>query len=413
MEIMGVNNTEHTDFQQPYKRFVEQLSGWYGGGALPELASQDLRFSLELQRQKINSLGLDMQCSLKKTGADKTNIAGITYSDRVFTNSIVSGNVHMTRSIGSKQHQMYKYTNEIGLTAVIQNLKGDTQPNPSMPLCCPHCGAASTLGELEDGCEYCGTKFVMSELYPKVSNFFITGHEDRAEKSKKNKRQLATFMAAFIVPMVLIPCIVFHDQIIARIAVGIITGGIIGLIMFGFKKLFETFSLIGKNARGGSKTISTLYRLSKIKKHDPEFSGEYFRDKVIALFRMAVYSKDATELACCKCQCPEKAVDIIEADIFNLNVNSCEINGDVCDVETTLFLDCLHYRKGKIVSKCDKFHMSMRKRLKKPTELGFSMRAVSCHSCGASFDAHNVKDCPYCHTPYELEEDDWVVTDIY
>ena len=413
MEIMGVNNTEHTDFQQPYKRFVEQLSGWYGGGALPELASQDLRFSLELQRQKINSLGLDMQCSLKKTGADKTNIAGITYSDRVFTNSIVSGNVHMTRSIGSKQHQMYKYTNEIGLTAVIQNLKGDTQPNPSMPLCCPHCGAASTLGELEDGCEYCGTKFVMSELYPKVSNFFITRHEDRDEKSKKNKRQLATFMAAFIVPMVLIPCIVFHDQIIARIAVGIITGGIIGLIMFGFKKLFETFSLIGKNARGGSKTISTLYRLSKIKKHDPEFSGEYFRDKVIALFRMAVYSKDATELACCKCQCPEKAVDIIEADIFNLNVNSCEINGDVCDVETTLFLDCLHYRKGKIVSKCDKFHMSMRKRLKKPTELGFSMRAVSCHSCGASFDAHNVKDCPYCHTPYELEEDDWVVTDIY
>ena len=179
------------------------------------------------------------------------------------------------------------------------------------------------------------------------------------------------------------------------------------------KKLFETFVLIGKTARGGSGTVTTLYRLNKIKKHDPEFSGEYFRDKAIALFRMAVYSSDPTQLACCKCECPEKAADIIEADIYNLNVNRCEINGDVCDVDVTLFLDCLHYTKGKIVLKCDKFRMSMRKRLKKPTELGFSFSAVSCPSCGASFDAHNVKACPFCHTPYELEENDWVITGLW
>ena len=414
MKILDMEFTGAPVPAEAYKQFVQQLSGWYGGGEMPQLASQDLRFALELQKQKMNSLGLGMQCAMKgSSGTDKNNAVGISYSDRVFANSIVSGNLNMTRSIGSKQYQAYKDTNEIGLTAVIQDLKGGTQPDKSMPLCCPHCGAASTLGELEDGCEYCGTKFVMSELYPKVSNFFITRHEDRTDRYNKNKREAAIFMAACIIPLIIMSFIL-GDQLVMRLAGAFVAGGIIGFILFCMKKLFETFVLIGKTARGGSGTVTTLYRLNKIKKHDPEFSGEYFRDKAIALFRMAVYSSDPTQLACCKCECPEKAADIIEADIYNLNVNSCEINGDVCEVQTTLFLDCLHFnKKGKIVLKCDKFRMSMRKRLKKATELGFSMRAVSCPSCGASFDAHNVKECPYCRTPYELEDDDWVMTALY
>ena len=68
MDIMGMNITDASAQKGPYKRFVEQLSGWYNGGELPQLASQDLRFALELQRQKINSLGLDMQCTMKRSG---------------------------------------------------------------------------------------------------------------------------------------------------------------------------------------------------------------------------------------------------------------------------------------------------------------------------------------------------------
>ena len=127
---------------------------------------------------------------------------------------------------------------------------------------------------------------------------------------------------------------------------------------------------------------------------------------------MAVYSNDAAELACCKCQCPEKAADIIEAQLFNFNINSCTINDNMCDVEVTLFLDCLHYVKGKIESKMDKFRMCIRKHIKNPTELGFSFAAVSCPSCGGSFDARHVKACPYCNKEYQHEKHDWIITDI-
>jgi hypothetical protein len=389
------------------------MSKWYNGGELPELASQDLRFALELQRQKLQSFGLEMQCNLKHTDSANSNVYGASYSDRIFTNSSVNGNMYMTRSVVSNQNQIYNSTADIGLCTIIQNLKTNTQPSASMPLCCPHCGAPSTLGELESGCQYCGTGFLMSELYPKVVNFFISEQYSRDKDAAKNKRELAIFIAASI--LLILICVLFSGQnnsIIETIIGSILIGGIIGVVLFGVKKLFEVIFFMGKNMRGGGSTGSTLYYANKIKRHDPEFSSEYFRDKITSLFRMAVYSKDATELACCKCQCPEKAADIIEAQLFNFNINSCKIKDKVCDVEVTLFLDCLHYRKGKIKSKTDKFRMRIRKHIKNPTELGFSFAAVSCPSCGASFDARNVKTCPYCGNAYLHEEHDWIITDI-
>ncbi|MCR5730660.1 MAG: hypothetical protein K6G20_09950 [Ruminococcus sp.] len=66
MNESGYNTEEKTDLSKSYKTFVRQMSKWYNGGELPDLASQDLRFVLELQKQKLRSLGLDMKCELKK-----------------------------------------------------------------------------------------------------------------------------------------------------------------------------------------------------------------------------------------------------------------------------------------------------------------------------------------------------------
>ena len=420
MSMLDFEDTGHIDLSEPYKAFVRQLSDWYNGGELPELAGQDLCFTLELQRQKLQSLGLDMQCTIKNTGY--TKVDGISLSDRVFTNTIVTGDMGMTRSVGSNQKQLYQNTEDVWLTAVIQSLRKDTQPGADMTLCCPHCGAPSTLGKLKSGCQYCGTRFLMSELYPKVMNYFVNERYDREKDSAKNKHDLAVLITACILPMTVIGIVsnlFFVHQttstavnLIYGILAGIMSGGMIGCIVFGFKKLLEVLGLMKKGLRGGTHTVSTLLNANKIKKHDPEFSSEYFRDKIMSLFKMAVYSKDASALACCKCQCPERAADIIEAQLFNFNINNCQITDQICDAEVTLFLDCLHVVKGKIQSKTDKFRMRIRKHIKSPTELGFSFAAARCPSCGASFDARNVKACPYCGSAYLHEELDWIVTDI-
>lgn len=419
MNEKDFNTEKKTDTAQTYKTFVRQMSKWYNGGELPELAGQDLRFVLELQRQKLQSLGLDIKYEIQNTGS--RNVSGVSLSDRIFKNTVMCGYMDMTRSVDSSQEQLSQNTADINFLVMIQELKDGTQLSGNMALCCPHCGSPSTLGELQGGCRYCGTKFIMSELYPKVMNYIINERYITERARNKNKRDLTILITACAIPMVIIGLIydLFAGQgqyAILNIIVGIIGrivgGAMIGGIFFVFKKLFETFGIIGKGLRGGGHTISTLINAYKIKTYDPEFSSEYFRDKIISLFRMAVYSKDATELACCKCQCPERAADIIEAQLFNFNINSCKITDMVCDAEVTLFLDCLHYKDGKVISKSDKYRMHMRKIIKTPTELGFSFSAVSCPSCGASFDARNVKACPYCNSEYLHEEHDWVIIDI-
>ena len=304
MNESDVKNMEHNDPAVPYKRFVRQMSKWYNSGELPELASQDLRYVLELQKLKMQSLGLDMKCELQKSGSGNTNTGGTSYSDRVFKNTFISGNTSMTRNIVSTQDQLIKYTDDINLTMVIQELNAGTQPGDNMALCCPHCGAPSTLGELQSGCKHCGTHFLMSELYPKVMNFFIYEPYDSARNSAKNKKDLIiliTLCSLVMIPLMMHPETLYsllarfaqvEDQIpdtteirnlgiLGSIFSGIFSGAMLGVILFGFKKLFEIFGVMGKDLRGVGHTAPTLLRANKIKQHDPEFSSEHFRDKHI------------------------------------------------------------------------------------------------------------------------------------
>ena len=90
MDNCGLN----TDFsnedvkKQYFLRFIKQLSDWYSNGKTPELASEDIRFSLELQKQKLQSLGLDMQLQIQKQEGKSNDSAPLSYADNVFVNSI-------------------------------------------------------------------------------------------------------------------------------------------------------------------------------------------------------------------------------------------------------------------------------------------------------------------------------------
>ena len=116
----------------------------------------------------------------------------------------------------------------------------------------------------------------------------------------------------------------------------------------------------------------------------------------------------------CRCDSPipDKLREIVDITYFNSGVDKYSIRDGVCDVSLTFYTDSLHYRSGKVLRESDKIRLSLRKVIKKPTDLGFSVMAVTCPSCGASFDAAKVKDCPFCGSDYPLEENEWVVTDI-
>lgn len=70
MEILGLDLefSDNKKMNQYFHQFAGQLSDWYCHDKTPELASQDTRFVLELQKEKIRSLGLNMQVQIRKSG---------------------------------------------------------------------------------------------------------------------------------------------------------------------------------------------------------------------------------------------------------------------------------------------------------------------------------------------------------
>ena len=71
MNPSGSNSAEYSLPVETYKSFIRQMADWYSGGELPTAAGQDLRFILELQKQKLHALGLDMKFELPKKGAGR------------------------------------------------------------------------------------------------------------------------------------------------------------------------------------------------------------------------------------------------------------------------------------------------------------------------------------------------------
>ncbi|MCR4646949.1 MAG: hypothetical protein K5695_16335, partial [Oscillospiraceae bacterium] len=288
MHSSGSDSTEYAVPVETHNSFIRQMADWYSGGELPAAAGQDLRFILELQKQKLHALGLAMKYEILKNASERINVTGIYYSDRIFTNSALSGDVNVTRSVISTQDQRSLNVSDIRMITLIMEPKDGSQPDDGMALCCPNCGAPSTLGELQAGCKHCGTHFLMSELYPKVMNYTTNENHDEQRRKRKNRHDLGLLIAICTLPSMIFS-IIFSlldhpgkmaiPMLISCIMGGIMGGVMLGGLVFGVKKLLEILGLMGKGLRGGGHTISTLLNDNKIKTHDPEFSSEYFRDK--------------------------------------------------------------------------------------------------------------------------------------
>ncbi|MBQ7989595.1 MAG: hypothetical protein IJ251_00940 [Oscillospiraceae bacterium] len=427
----------NSSLRKKFNSFYGQLSGWSSGGKVPDLASQDLRRTMELQQQHWKSLGLKVCYRFKRRQNGSADVANLAYNDRVFENRFLAGQKELTTTITSGGRTVYERKNSATMSVVIQDLLKGCQPPPDMPLCCPHCGGPATIEQLAAGCPYCDTHIIVNEFYPRITDYDIDKHPEDS-----SGRRLREFLLCAVIGIVIsLLAIPFYDDIahllmslmgdlprdlpkdnpmdypLAAPDQPILPGAVLAGVVLGFGmwflwKLFSIFARMGKELLGTGKVARSLIFRNEMHKIDPMFSSEYFRDRAMHLFRMAAYSKDPSLFSSCECSRPASWDTVIDASLHNLGVDSYRIRGNDCTVAVTLYTDCLIYRRGRISSRLKKIRMKLRKTVTAPTDLGFSVRAVSCPSCGASFDAEQVSSCPFCGNKYDLSKYDWVLTDI-
>ena len=132
---MNMNLPNDSEMKQHYLRFTEQLSDWYSNEKTPELAGQDTGFALKLQKEKLQSMGLDVQKQINKSKEGDNTVSSLSYSDHVFENTNISGDKLITTSIRDSQNEIYSRSAECGLSIVMQNPNQGGIPSPDTAMC--------------------------------------------------------------------------------------------------------------------------------------------------------------------------------------------------------------------------------------------------------------------------------------
>lgn len=411
-----------------YEKFVTQLTIWAKEGKLPDIASLDLNYSLDLQRKRLenNNAYIEYKYEIQNEADKKLITAG--WNDQYYENTQLCRSYMKTTDYlidGRVRH--HNKENQL-FYAIITRMKNQ---NPTATYCCPSCGEISPVSTLlTEGCPSCKTRFIMSDLYPKVVNYFFLDNVARGKKSKG--LGVAKWLIMGAIAGVLI---YLYSTIASGLQTGapiselissavkspfgyVMAGGmgfLAGYFVWAIVKIGSVFSGAFKSAPMMFDQIGSKGKLPNfMRQFDQGFSYEFFVGKVLSLYKAMIFSDDYNNLAIYDGpKINNNFKNIIDTQYGGaIGVNSMYVDKGYCYLNLKLFVTNTYCKNNSIKVKDERFNMVICKSIMQPYDYGFSIRKVQCKSCGASFNAVREHNCPYCHSSYNLRDDDWVVLSL-
>ena len=418
-EVSGVFNKKLNDFRNSLGAAISQ------GQNIP-FADSDVSYVLKLQNERIRRKGIDLDYSTyvrRDKGENSRFIAGSDWEDAHYHSTVCFNSTGVKRIVKRGGSVAYRDDIRSVFYGTITDVTTGSHPDND-PYSCPNCGSVSTVSALQNGCSYCGTRFRMDELFPKITSYYFLEDAGMTKKELLSGffkfypfTALGTYILTCIIkPEVYLPWNLIHNiptliGMIFGIGLGSIPMAYILYVYFLFMRLIvKAIANTGKMGTAGSRAKFE----SRMKRISPEFSYEYFTSKVLSLIKTAVFSQDESQLMFYR----GGALDPKMKDIIDLNYGGalgCKTfvdEGNFVTVETKAYFDVLYANESKVYSKSQVFSATLRRRTDIPVNMNFSMTKIACPSCGASFDATRLKNCPYCGNEYDGISDDWVLVDL-
>ena len=162
--------------------FREEIKHAFEPGAKVMSADRELRYCLELQRNRIAKRKLKYTEEMVHKGAFPEGLKNVrSWRDYHYETSWTVDYIDHNTTIQRDGLKTYRHGERQAIYETVVDVR-DGEDVSGDDYCCPNCGAVSTIAELQEGCSHCGTSFKMSELYPKVANyFFVYDVSGRAE----------------------------------------------------------------------------------------------------------------------------------------------------------------------------------------------------------------------------------------
>lgn len=390
-----------------FSKFLDEWIVWNECGREPENASLEMRYWLDLQELRLKSHHLSCRMHVEKDGSIfpvcKVS-CGIPLKERVdlYRQETYFQKVCRHLEYVRFGEVVYKFTDYVSFYEVII----DRPDSHDVPFVCPNCGGQSVLSVVErSGCPFCGTHYVMSDLFPKVTNFFCVENGDLADSMYEISVRKILFWA-FVASILVDVFFVVNNgfSLFFFVWIGFIGFGIFFVLFFAEYIIYlyvRMFKVAGKDiglmkaCAGSKKRIST-----EISKYDPTFNYEYFESKALSLARLEIFSEEMFD----------SIIDVKYRGGFRLNKHS--VSNGIIRLDLDLFVVLTEDVDNRVFEKEGIIHLSMCHDTQFPTDDCFNISKVVCEHCGGSFDAHIHSKCPYCDRPYNVENKDWKVLSL-
>ncbi len=404
------------------KKFIEQLNSSYiSEGEYPKLASSDLKYTATLQSKRLQEK--DAEIKYNYVTDDALNIVAhkldkdtryITRFPFFIMKSTTEYSVHGKAVKNDKRDKVF-FANVIWLK--------DQKRTESYS--CPNCGAVSTVRELLTGCPFCKTQFLMSELYPKITNYYDYGKNEGQINSSNLPFSLLGIPIVFIVLWLcglfnyntlrsafasgdlyqqIIQCAWAIGAVVAGILAGPLLKIITNILYAILRPLFFIRDLVGM--------FRTKCKLPEfMRSFEKNFTLDHFIGKIVYLTRMMVYSEDYDNCAVYYGKPIEnKCKDVIDMTYYSLvNAKNMYIENDHAYLDLSLHMYIYSCKGNHVRKKYKKFNLLLCKSIHAEEDYGFSIHKIECRNCGSSFDATREKHCPFCQSGYNLSDYDWII----
>lgn len=425
----GRNGFDSISNEEIYRRFIDGVSQWNSTGNSPIIASLDLRYAFDLQRKRLENKGVNIDSVYNLRGGNLDiigNAWSVNDTGRYKSQIVFRSYEKETRYIINNKVKCEIKENQI-LYLMITRLENQ---NINLDYCCPNCGAISDIRTLLRGCPSCGTRFIMNDLFPKVTNYFVL--PDYAETKKSISHKIPKWLAAgAIIGAVGFGVFAFSanflngnnidltdsiTNVFISAIKGLLFGAFGGYIGWAIAKMGSMVGDAAKNMPYLAPNLAARKKLPELMASiDKNFSYEYFVGKILSLIKIMVFCDDYQNLAIYEGQPMQNTFqDIIDVQYKGgIKLNSFETKGLYCYVGLTVYTAVFYENAGKIVQRAEQFTMTVCQNINSLANTDFSIKRVVCKSCGGSFDATREHNCPYCGNAYHLSDDDWVVLSFY
>ena len=400
-EVSGVFNRKLNDFRASLGNAVCR-------GEDITFADNDITYMLKLQHDRIARKGLELDYNIYSRD-NKKFIAGSNWRDFHYESTVCFKRFGIKRNVKKDGKKKYSDDRKSVMYETITDVVTGTYPYNDT-YSCPNCGAISTIAELQNGCSYCGARFQMDDLFPKVTSYYFLDDPGMTKME---------FRSGYLVSLIVTLLTMYILCLITKKGIGYYIGFTIGSFFIAYvlyayylfmRLIFGAISSAGKMGTAGSRSKFE----TRIKKISPEFSYEYFTSKTLSLIKTAVFSENEKDLLFYD----GKKLDPKMKDIIDMNYGGALGCKSIFEdryfitVETKAYFDVLYASEGKIYFKKQVFSAKLKRRTDIPVNFNFSMTKIACPFCGASFNATKNRNCPYCGNRYEIITDDWALVEL-